>query len=97
MQRGARFQIFRSVPMQRGVHSGARNLANITVSERGTWGTGRLLLIESFQKVRLLPIKSPEKVRLLPIKSSEKIRLLPVKSSEKVRLLPVESPEKRQN
>ena len=36
MQRGARFQVFRSVPMQRGAHSGARNVTKITVLERGT-------------------------------------------------------------
>ena len=35
MQRGARFQVFRSVPMQRGAHSGARNVTKITVLERG--------------------------------------------------------------
>ena len=36
MQRGARFQVFRSIPMQRGAHSGARNVTKITVLERGT-------------------------------------------------------------
>ena len=36
MQRGARFRVFRSVPMQHGVNSGARNLAKIKVLERGT-------------------------------------------------------------
>ena len=36
MQRGARFQVFRSVPMQRGAHSGARNAMKIKVLERGT-------------------------------------------------------------
>ena len=35
MQRGARFQVFRRIPMQRGAHSGARNATKITVLERG--------------------------------------------------------------
>ena len=52
MQRGARFQLFRSVPMQRGVHSGARNVTKIMVLESGHRGKeGKRKLICTFMSI----------------------------------------------